>query len=428
MSKPLKTFITFGNAVATTAHCLRPENEEEISAILARSDNLLARGNGSSYGDCCVNQGGLVVDTTRLNHLLSFDPITGQLIAQASVTFADLFAVHPAYIPPVIPGTLKATLAGGIANDVHGKNNHHAGSFGQCVEWVDLQLEQQSLRCSRTENKQLFHATLGGLGLTGIIKRLAINMRKASPFVLVETEKYTSLQTILQRMQYHGIKYDYQVAWLDLHHKSSRGVLSLATHSEFAKLKSRYSFSLPRFPFRLIYDWNMRWFNEYYFHSAPKQKRLLPLTYFNNPLDIVQNWTRLYGKKGLIQFQAVFSQERAEKTISHLFSLIDKANASPALAVLKYFTQTGIGLLSFTQPGFTLAIDFINNHQAHAAIRAMNAYISDIEGKIYLAKDLLLTPEQFRQQYPAHEEFMHLLAHYKSPMRSNLSHRLGITP
>lgn len=407
---------------------MRPDNEAQISKVFTHAPRLLARGNGSSYGDCCVNHEGVIVDTTRLNHLLSFDEATGILIAQGGVSFADLFAVNPRYVPPVIPGTLRATLAGGIANDIHGKNNHHAGSFGQHIAWIELQLENESFFCSPQKNRELFYATIGGLGLTGIIKRLAIHMRQAPHFVLTKTEKYFELEPLLKQMQLQGIQYDYQVAWLDLLNQERRALLSMANHTEETSSKSRYHLTIPKIPFRLVNNWNMRLFNRYYFNHYRAQKRILPLYYFNNPLDAIHNWNRLYGKKGLIQFQAVFNQETALKTIEELLAIITTASATPTLAVLKYFTQPGCGLLSFPQPGFTLAIDFINNTQAQTAIRAMNQYITNMEGKSYLAKDLFLTKEQFRCQYSHHEEFTDLLAYYKSPMSSDLSKRLGITP
>ena len=139
------------------------------------------------------------------------------------------------------------------------------------------------------------------------------------------------------------------------------------------------------------------------------------------------HWNRLYGKKGLLQFQAVFASDTALGTIEALRALINNNHAKPILAVLKYFTKLGLGLLSFAQPGFTLAIDFINNQSSRNAILAMNEYITKSGGKIYLAKDLLLTEQQFRQQYPEHEKFERLLTQFKSSMSSNLSKRLSIT-
>ncbi|WED43742.1 FAD-binding oxidoreductase [Legionella cardiaca] len=427
MLSKTKTLSNFSNSVNTSADCLRPDNEAQIPDIFNYSPGLLARGNGSSYGDCCVNHQGIIVETTRLNHFISFDPTSAVLIAQGGVSFADLFTISPNHIPPVIPGTLRATIAGGIANDIHGKNNHQAGSFGQHIAWIELQLKNESYLCSPKKNRELFFATIGGLGLTGIIKRVAINMRKASPFVSVETEKYSELEPLLHRMEHYGTQYDYQVAWVDLLNDKRNALLSLANHTEARNAKSRYHLTIPKLPFRLVNTWNMRLFNRLYFNSYQIKNKILPLSYFNNPLDAIQHWNRLYGKQGLLQFQAVFDKDTACGTIQQLLGLINAAQATPTLAVLKYFTQAGCGLLSFSQPGFTLAIDFINNAQAQSAIRAMNEYITNQHGKSYLAKDLFLTADQFCRQYPNHDEFVDVLTHYKSPMCSDLSKRLGIT-
>ena len=423
-----KRFSNFSNAVDTTSSCFRPDNERQIEALCSNTDHvdLLARGNGSSYSHCCVNDRGLIIDVRRLNHLIDFDEATGLLICQGGVTFADLFLVHPEYIPPVIPGTLAATVAGGVANDVHGKNNPHAASFGQHIQWLELQLGNQSLHCSPAENADLFYATIGGLGLTGIIKRVAITMRKAPHFVRVETEKYSDFESLLERMRQGGCNYDYQVAWLDLLNKPS-ALLSLANYTEMKTPFSQSKLTVPKLPLRLIDPWLMKQFNRYHFKKNHAQNEVLALQQFNNPLDSISHWNRLYGKKGFLQFQALFDEETAVSTLEQLLRLIQGSQATATLAVLKYFTKKGPGLLSFVRPGFTLAIDFINNQSAKDLVSKMNEWISNQGGRIYLAKDLLLTATQFKQQYPQNEQFSKLLKDYKSEMRSDLSQRLGLT-
>ncbi|PJE16645.1 FAD-binding oxidoreductase [Legionella sp.] len=424
-----KQFSNFSNAKQTNSDCFRPDNEEELASLFSHSSEkgLLARGNGSSYGDCCLNHQGLIVDTSRLNHLLNFNEETGLLVCQGSVSFADLFLVSPHYIPPVIPGTLRATVAGGVANDVHGKNNHHAGSFGEHVQWIDLQLGEQFLRCDRKTHAELFYATLAGLGLTGIIKQVAIQMRKATHFVQVQYEKYYDFAPLLEQMKKKGCHFDYQVAWLDLLNKP-RALLSLANHCEPITMSTqRYRHTIPKLPIRLITSWGMKQFNRIYFQGHTTTQRTLALSQFNNPLDSVAHWNRLYGKKGLLQFQALVPEELALTALKTLLEIIRSHQATPTLAVLKYFSKPGLGLLSFVQPGFTLAVDFINNQQAHQAILAMNEWISEVKGKVYLAKDLLLTAKQFAKQYPQQEQFSEILKRYNSRMRSDLSQRLGIT-
>lgn len=421
-------FSNFCHSVTTLSNCYRPDKENQLENLdlVDKKQGLLARGNGLSYSDCCVNHEGSIIDTSRLNHLLSFDPLTEIACCQAGATFADLFLLHPDYIPPVIPGTLFATIAGGIANDIHGKNNPREATLGQHIQWLDLQVQAQTLRCSRQENSELFFASIGGLGLTGIIKRVGIQLRKNNRFVCVQTEKYNQWEPLLQNMQQHALQHDYQVAWLDFLNQP-RALLSAANHCDTAKqFNHSLKIPLPPLPFRLIYPWNMKLFNQYYFRHASLSPSVQPLHHFNNPLDSIKRWPNLYGKKGFLQFQAVFDEKNALTTLHELNKIMTLVSATPTLAVLKYFTQSGSGLLSFAQPGFTLAIDFINNQEAKTAILAMNAYISAINGKIYLAKDRLLTRDQFRQQYRNYQPFSDIIAQASPLYASDLGRRLGL--
>ena len=427
MQRKTKPFSNFSRAINTTAKSVRPDDEEQLHAIFAtHGGSLLIRGNGLSYSDCCVNHKGTIVETSRLNHMLSFDTSTGIAVCQGAVTFSDLFLLDSKYIPPVIPGTMHATVAGGVANDVHGKNNPHMGTFGHHVEWIELQNGEQTLKCSPTENKALFNATIAGLGLTGFIKRVAIRMHKASRFVAKRTQKFTSMPELLDYMQNEGLQYDYQVAWLDLLNQP-RALLSLAKHipnydKHTQGPKRRYT--VPNLPTRFVNHALMKQFNRVYYQKATTDTKNLPLWQFNNPLDAVNHWNRWYGKKGLLQFQAVFDQENANTTMDSLLALIRSHRATPTLAVLKYFTEAGPGLLSFAKPGFTVAIDFIHNPQARLAIGAMNQLIASMNGKIYLAKDLLLNREQFISMYENHEKFCEILTTHNSAMSSDLSKRL----
>jgi decaprenylphospho-beta-D-ribofuranose 2-oxidase len=432
MQRKTQLFSNFSNAIKTTANTIRPDNEAQLKTVFTTHPNIgiLARGNGLSYSDCCVNDGGTIVDTTRLNHIISFDPIMGIAVCQGAVTFADLFLIDKHFIPPVLPGTLHATLAGGVANDIHGKNNPHAGSLGHHIEWLELQLGDQLLRCSPSENYELFKATIAGVGLTGVITRIALRLRKASRFVTKETEKFTCFPSLMHYMQNEGIKYDYQVAWLDLLN-TPHALLSLATHvapagDEKILTTPKRLHTAPKLPLRVITPYFMKQFNRFYYYQAKNETQRLSLWQFNNPLDTVNDWNRVYGKNGALQFQAVFDVADADTTLDALLTIIKLHNASPTLAVLKYFTKPGTGLLSFAQPGFTIAIDFIHNQQARRAVAAMNQLISTLPGKIYLAKDLLLDRKQFTIMYPQHDEFCNILTRYNSLMGSDLGKRLGL--
>lgn len=423
-----QSFSNFSRTLHIKSDAIRPAREDQLNEMMTTNRTLLARGNGLSYSDCCVNAKATMIDTSRFNHILSFDSATGIAVCQGSVTFADLFLLHPHYIPPVIPGTLYATLAGGIANDVHGKNNPHAGTLGHHIEWVELQIGHKTLRCSPEENSDLFKITIAGLGLTGFIKQLAIRLRQASHWVTHQVIKFTNIADLITRMKDEGLEHDYQVAWLDLLN-GPQALLSLADHVQNPHPLNhevyRRAYHIPRLP-KIIYPFLMKQFNRIYYRLAPTENKTIPLWQFNNPLDNLKQWNRLYGKKGLIQFQAVFPEAEALITLDLLLAIIKEKKATPTLAVLKYFTQKGKGLLSFSEPGFSIAIDFIYNHQTCEAIRAMNQLIADRAGKIYLAKDLLLTPEQFNVMYPGHPQFCELIKPYQTLMRSQLSDRLGI--
>jgi decaprenylphospho-beta-D-ribofuranose 2-oxidase len=418
----------FSGAMCSESLCLRPDNEKQLTDFIInhKPANMLARGAGLSYNDSCLNKDQLVIDTQRLNHLISFDSDSGIVVCQGGVTFKDLFLLHPDFIPPVIPGTLHATVAGGIAHDVHGKNNHVDGSFGQHISWLELLCKDKILLCNREENPELFYATIAGLGLTGIITRVAIRLKRAPRSVLVENKTFDSLAALMTEMSGNGLSYDYQVAWLDLLHTEPRGVLSLAKYCDSAPTLEDKTHTIPKLPFGLIKAWNMKLFNQLFIKNK-KQEEQLSLEEFNNPLDKITHWNRLYGPKGLIQFQAVFDQDNADKTLEHLFHLIQLHKAVPTLSVLKLFTQSGEGMLSFCKPGFTIAIDFINNNEAREVLKAMNQFITEINGRIYLAKDLLLSPEQYQKMYIQQEDFSKILSRYECPMRSVLALRLGIT-
>ncbi|AMP89562.1 FAD-binding oxidoreductase [Legionella pneumophila] len=419
----------FTRAIYSESYCIRPDTEKELIHYIAQNQptNMLTRGTGLSYSDSCLNQDGLVIDTSRFNHFIDFDVETGIVVCQGGTPFRDLFLLHDEFIPPVLPGTVFATVAGGIAHDVHGKNNHSAGSFGHHISWFDLLIGDRIMHCSREKNTDLFSATIAGLGLTGIITQVAIRLKKAPRLLAVQNKPFASIHALIEEMGSYGLQQDYQVAWLDLLYSEPRAILSTANYCESPTFSNKKLtiYNLPQLPFGLIKKWNMKLFN-HYFYSRKKENQLMNLTQYNNPLDKISHWNRLYGPRGLIQFQAVFDQDSAIQIINHIVEIIRVHNATPTLTVLKLFTQPGVGLLSFCRPGFTLAIDFINNSQAQKAISSMNQFIVENNGRIYLAKDLLLSPEQYSRMYENQSKFSQVLTKYQCPMRSDLAIRLGI--
>ncbi|PWY56377.1 L-gululonolactone oxidase [Legionella qingyii] len=427
MRSKTKTLTNFSRARYSQSFCLRPDNEEQLADYLAHNpqENILVRGSGLCYNDSCFNTDGFIIDSERLNHFINFNPETGIVTCQGGVPLKDLFLVHPDFIPPVLPGTVHATVAGGIAHDVHGKNNHLEGSFGHHLIEFDLLIGSKKIHCSRSENNELFHATIAGLGLTGIITRAALRLKKAPRFVQTKHKQFESLQSLTEYMVTEGIHHDYQVAWLDLLNPVPRALFSVADYCDPFDDKKLKIHSIPKIPFSLIRPWGIKLFNQIFFNHKKGQEKLT-LEQFNNPLDKLMHWNRLYGPKGLVQFQAVFSTDHASTTLERLVQLIRLHKATPTLAVLKLFTQSGEGLLSFCQPGFTLAVDFIHNVQAKQAMYAMNQLITELNGRVYLAKDFLLNEEQYHQMYEKHEQFSQTLKRHACIMNSDLANRLGI--
>ncbi|MCW8410294.1 FAD-binding oxidoreductase [Legionella sp. PATHC035] len=417
----------YSRARISQSFCLRPDNEEQLADYLTQNpqQNILVRGSGLSYNDSCFNTDGMIIDTERLNHFIDFNPETGIVVCEGGVSLQDLFLVHPDFIPPVLPGTVHATVAGGIAHDVHGKNNHQAGSFGHHLLGFDLLMGNKKLHCSREENSDLFHATIAGLGLTGVITRAELRLKKAPRFVHAEHKQFESIRALTEYMATEGIHHDYQVSWLDLLNSTPRAILSTADHCEPINTKKPNIHTVPKIPCSLIRRWNMKLFNQHFFTSKKGQEKLA-LEQFNNPLDKLMHWNRLYGPRGLLQFQAVFDVDHAPIILEQLIELMRINKATPTLAVLKLFTQPGEGLLSFCKPGFTLAVDFGHNPQATQAIAAMNQRITELNGRIYLAKDMFLNEKQFHSMYENHQQFSQTLGHYGCTMHSDLAKRLGI--
>lgn len=428
MKSAKKILTNFSHARSTQSICFRPQNEEEIAPLFEKAQDrgILARGWGLSYGDGCFNDHGLIVDMTRLNRLLDFDEAQGILTAEPGTTFKDLF-FHPNFIPPVIPGTLYSTLGGAVANDVHGKNNHREGTLSHHILKLVIQVNNQTYHLSPNQDPDLFYATLGGLGLTGIIKEITIKLKKASHFVQVQQVPFSNLEKLLSTMTTDGLAFDYQVAWVDLLNQP-KAILFLANHAPINHLSTQpRPLYYPKIPFRMITRWNIRLFNQlYYYLKKQSKKSIALLQQFNNPLDFVKNWNYVYGKSGLLQFQAVFDVKDALSIIEQLQHIIKINRATPTLSVLKYFTKAGLGLLSFAEKGFTLAIDFINNEGAKRAIPQMNHLISERGGKIYLAKDLFLTREEFQHQYPKYDLFVAQIKKHPSLTQSDLGRRLGL--
>ncbi len=425
---------------------LRPGRRQALSHAVASHDSgkLISRGLGRSYGDSAVNDGGTVVLHTRMDHLLDFDPQTGVLEAEAGVSIADLIAVFlpRGWFPAVVPGTRFVTLGGAVAANVHGKNHHRDGAFASCVESFDLITGAgASLTCSRTSHAPVFWATLGGMGLTGAITRVRLRLMPiTSAHLRVAYTRARQLDDLVDRLEAAGDQTRYSVAWIDCLSRGSsmgRGVVMDGDFVEGAaasplavvrRAQRRVPFDLPSLALSRP---TVRLFNARYFRNHPTAERLVDYERFFFPLDAVADWNRIYGKRGFVQFQAVFPAADGRDGVRALLSRIAQSGQASFLAVLKRMGPADAGPLSFPMPGLTLALDLPNRGQRLLNLTAeLDRIVIEHGGRVYLAKDACLSRASFEAMYPQHEAFKALCRELDPAGRfsSSQSRRLGLTP
>jgi FAD/FMN-containing dehydrogenase len=382
--------------------------------------SLLPWGLGRSYGDSCVNDGNAVLSTRRMNRLIGFDSESGRLHCEAGVSLADIltFAAPQGWFLPVTPGTKFVTVGGAIANDVHGKNHESAGNFGHHVQWLELLRSEEGLTCcSPDENRKLFHATIGGLGLTGLILSAEIQLKPISnQFIASETVRFDSLDEFRALSEDSAAKYEYTVAWFDCMaatRKLGRGLFTRGNHADncFDNLNKHpprrlvVPFDLPGFVLNPI---TIKAFNGLYFRKQGSRRGMKIYHYerFFYPLDAIQAWNRIYGKRGFYQYQCVVPADDYAVT-RELLSVISASEAGSFLAVLKEFGDIpSLGMLSFPKPGITIALDFPNKYAAtRTLLDRLDAVVMAADGSVYPAKDTRLSGTAFKAYYPRWKEF-----------------------
>jgi len=391
-------------------------------APLPRSDvPSLPLGNARSYGDSCLNDGGVLLAARGLDHFMAFDPATGVLTCEAGVLFSDILdlVVPQGWFIPVTPGTRFVTVGGAIANDVHGKNHHRAGTFGHHVLQFELLRTDGSRRlCSPTENAEWFAATVGGLGLTGVITWATIQLRRvAGPWMSTESHRFENLAGFFELSRTSDRDYEYTVSWIDCAARGKnlgRGLFSRANHApsrpDQRPMPSGRALGMPVTPpVSLINSLSLRAFNQLYYHR--QRRRVVHATThyqpFFYPLDSIANWNRMYGPRGFLQYQCVVPPAAAETAMQELVTTIADAGGGSFLAVLKDFGERpSPGMLSFARPGTTLALDFPNlGADTFALLDRLDAIVSDKGGAVYPAKDARMSAAHFRQYFPTYEAF-----------------------
>jgi FAD/FMN-containing dehydrogenase len=404
--------------VSPRAHeALRPRARGESLPRAANERGWLAYGNGRSYGDCCVNDGGVLIDTRSLDRFIAFDAASGVLECEAGVLLSDILQtfVPRGWFLPVTPGTQLVTVGGAIANDVHGKNHHVAGTFGRHVERLALaRSDGTRLVCSASANAPLFRATIAGLGLTGLIESAAIRLRRIpSPYVDAESIRFDTLDEFFALAEESDRAFEYTVAWVDCAAPRGRGHFLRANHvrSDRAPVVQRtrtigFPFDPP---FSLVNAFTIRPFNALYFHRQRRRfvRRVVHYRPFFYPLDAIGDWNRVYGGRGFFQFQCVVPHADAPDAMAALLDALRTSRQGSFLAVLKRFGDArSPGMLSFPRPGVTLAIDIPNAGEPTRTLLArMEAIAMDAGGALYPAKDACMSPQTFRRSFAALEEF-----------------------
>ncbi len=442
----------WGRTNATVAEVLELPNHEVPAALKEAGDRgALVRGLGRSYGDAAQNAGGLVMRLLGSAHQAVVDPAAGTVTVPAGVSIDDLLRVivPRGFFVPVTPGTRFVTIGGAIASDIHGKNHHVEGSFGNHVAALTLLLaDGTQVVVGPHERPELFWATVGGMGLTGVILDATVRLLPIETSRMsVDTQRVADLDSLFTAMAEHDDDYRYSVAWIDPQAKGrslGRSVLSRGDHARLDQLGPREVIdplaygakqlvSMPPLipPMGVINHATVAAFNEMWYRKAPRHREgeLQTIAGYFHPLDMVGKWNRIYGTKGMLQYQFVvpFGEEETMRTVIERLSASGTASF---LAVLKRFGPGSQAPLSFPAPGWTLALDVpAGSSGLGGMLHSLDRLVLDAGGRHYFAKDSVTTPDAIRRGYPR-------LAEWKAVRdgvdptgvwQSDLSRRLGLT-
>jgi len=376
----------------------------------------LPRGNGRSYGDSCLNDGGVLIDARGLDRFINFDPAAGILRCEAGVLLAEILrvVVPKGWFIPATPGTRLITVGGAIANDVHGKAHHRDGTFGRHVRCFELLRSDGSrLLCSPAENREWYAATIGGLGLTGVILWAEIQLKAVtSPYIDSETIKCESLDEFFEVSAESDQDYEYTVAWLDCTaggRRLGRGLFTRGNHAPAdIAIKPRTPERAYVFPFvppvSLVNSLTLRAFNFLYYNRRRERRLRETVHYipFFYPLDALLEWNRIYGPRGFFQYQCVLPRDDARAAVRELLGRIAASGEGSFLAVMKEFGDLpSPGMLSFPRAGVTLAVDFPNRGRRTLQLMDhLDEVVCAAGGRDYPAKDARMSAENFGRYYP----------------------------
>jgi FAD/FMN-containing dehydrogenase len=393
---------------------------DELVPEIGTGRTVLPRGLGRSYGDSCLNDGGVLLDATRLDHFIELDEEAGLLRCEAGVALAAVLSlvVPRGFFLPVSPGTKFVTVAGAVANDIHGKNHHRAGTFGRHVTRFELlRSDGRRLVCSPEENPGLYRATIGGLGLTGLITWVEFRLKRVpSELIDCETVRFSGLDEFFDLAAESDERFEYTVAWTDCLARGSalgRGRFIRGNHAPATARRSPArpprARNLPVYaPSFLLHRFGIRAFNTLYYHRqwARTERRRIHYDPFFYPLDSIGNWNRLYGRRGFLQYQFVVPHAAEREGLREIFRSIAQAGEASFLAVLKVFGDVpSPGLLSFPRPGVTLALDFPNRgRRTLDLLEELDRIVAREGGRVYPAKDARMSARSFQRYFPEWRE------------------------
>ena len=429
---PTASLTGWGGTSPSPARVLTPTSVDELAACLDRIEGpgrrgLIARGLGRSYGDPAQNAGGLVVDTTAVSGIHHLDLEAGTVTANAGTSLHDLmrWLVPLGWFVPVTPGTRQVTVGGAIASDIHGKNHHRVGSWCDAVTAITLVTPAQGrVVATPHDQPELFWATAGGMGLTGLILDATIRLHPIeTAYLAVDTDRTPDLDTTLDLMESGDHAYDYSVAWVDIMTRGRAMGRSILSRGGFARLDQldgrrrrdprRFSSgTLATWParpsVRLVNPATIRVFNEAWYRKAPVRQRdhLQTISQFFHPLDMVHHWNRVYGRSGFLQWQCALPLD-ATDDLRWIITRLSDAGCSSFLNVLKRFGPGNDGPLSFPMAGWTLAIDVPTVGMAGLAalLDRLDERVVEVGGRLYLAKDSRMAPELLPAMYPRLDEW-----------------------
>lgn len=416
---------------------LSPKSIHEVSFYFDAIESCIFRGLGRSYGDSALASE--VLSTLSWDHFVTFDNDTGILTCEAGVSLADILQtfVPKGWFFPVTPGTKFVTVGGAIASDVHGKNHHVDGCFSNHVLSCQILLADGSrMECSRTSNAELFHATCGGMGLTGVIVSATIVLKKISnAFIHETTYKAKNLQEVFALLNEHQSA-TYSVAWIDClatGEHLGRSLLMLGEHAKEGGLilNSSKKLSVPfTMPTLLLNHYSIQVFNALYFNKQ-HEKRVERCVHYDKyfyPLDGLNHWNRLYGKNGFTQYQFVLPKSAGLEGMTKILKEITTSKRGSFLSVLKILGPANENYLSFPMEGYTLALDFKIEPGLFELLDKLDRIVLEYGGRIYLAKDVRMSEATFKQSYTKWQDFAIIRARYGADKRfhSLQSKRLGL--